>query len=95
MAATVAQLSPVPAVGQEYSLKSCANMENGAAASSDNNTEHQKVPPRHQQLSPRDFKLVRTLGTGIRCNPHIRILHMACVWSNCPTIQQARLREYV
>ena len=66
MAATVAQPSPVPGggVGQEYNLNSCTNIESGNPNSSDG-SQHQKVPPRHQQLSPRDFSLVRTLGTGI------------------------------
>ena len=68
MAATVAQPSPVPGggVGQEYNLNSRNNREreNGGPNPPDG-SQHQKVPPRHQQLSPRDFSLVRTLGTGI------------------------------
>ncbi|RYP24242.1 hypothetical protein DL765_000737 [Monosporascus sp. GIB2] len=38
-------------------------MENLTATSQDNGGQ-EKVPPRHQQLSRGDFKLVRTLGTG-------------------------------
>lgn len=79
MAATVAQLSPVPGVGQEYTLNPCANMENGGVVASPDGAVQSKVPPRHQQLSPRDFKLVRTLGTGIRCHHPVRILHVPCV----------------
>ena len=63
MAATVAQPSPVPGVGHERSLKSRATVENVTATSQDNGDQG-KVPPRHQQLGPGDFRLVRTLGTG-------------------------------
>ena len=88
MAATVAQPSPVPGggVGQEYNLNSCGNVENGAATSSDS-SQHQKVPPRHQQLSPKDFNLVRTLGTGIPIpllhpGPHKLVAYSVCTETN-------------